>query len=193
MPFAELPPFFAELRGRDGSAVRALEFLLLTAARTAEVINAKWPEIDFAAREWVVPASRMKSGKAHRVPLGPAALRVLQAMEPLRSPGDYVFSGTRPGHPQWHDAMLRILTGNLGRTGLSVHGFSACFRTWVAEATTFPGDIAEAALAHIVGTKTELAYRRGDLFAKRRTLMDAWAAFLCGEAADTVVPFPAQR
>jgi hypothetical protein len=157
------------LRRQEGPPARALEFLILTAARTDEVLGAKWDEIDLAERLWTVPAARMKAGKEHRVPLSDAALAVIEAMSAIRV-DEYVFPG-RSGAlgPQ---VMWRILEGL--RVDISVHGFRSTFRNWVSEASTHPREAAELALAHTTKGQTEGAYWRDDLLDKRRALMRDW-------------------
>jgi integrase len=180
LPYAKIPAFMAELRAREGSAARALEFLILTAARTDEVRLARWSEIDLAGRVWTVAAERMKGRKEHRVPLSDAALQALDTTAAVRI-GEYVFPG-RNG-PLGHNAMLRVLA-TLGHTEVDVHGFRSTFRDWTAETTAYPREVAEMALAHTVGNHAEAAYRRGDLFEKRRALMQDWALHLHQAAAD---------
>jgi integrase len=175
------------LKGQEGVAARALEFTILTAARTGETFLSTWDEIDLAGRMWTVPAGRMKSGKEHRVPLSDAALACLKAMRVLASPVQpLVFPGLRAGRPLGHMAMLKVLAG-MGRSDLTVHGFRSSFRDWAAETTHFPNEMVEMALAHAVGNKVEGAYRRGDMFDKRRELMDAWAAFLARRVGENVI------
>jgi integrase len=182
LPYREVAAFLAELRQQEGVAARALEFAILTAARTGEVIGAKWSEIDFEAGLWGVPAERMKGGREHRVPLSEATVAVLDAMKTIRH-GDYVFPGGRAGRPISNMAMTMTLR-RMGRGELTVHGFRSTFRDWAAERTGFPAEAAEMALAHVVSDKVEAAYRRGDLFQKRRQLMDGWAKF-CAAAGAT--------
>lgn len=179
LPWSEMGAFMAKLRAEDGIGARAMEFTILTAARTGEVIGARWSEIDMAAGIWAVPAERMKAGKEHRVPLSEPALAVLRAVQPLqheRQP--FVFPGRRTGAPLSDRTMLR----RLARKGRTVHGFRSTFRDWCAEMTGYPRELAEAALAHTRGDKVERAYWRGDLFEKRRRLMEEWATF-CGRTA----------
>src|SRR5260370_36212276 len=140
-----------------------------------EVIGARWDEIDFAERLWTVPAERMKAGKEHRVPLSDAVLAVLDEMQKGRS-GDFVFPGGKVGRPISNMAMLMLLR-RIGHVNLTTHGFRSSFRDWAAERTGFPTEVAEMALAHTISDKVEAAYRRGDLFEKRRQLADAWARF----------------
>ena len=173
MPYAEIGGFLGQLREKPNISARALEFLVLTGARSGEVIGATWDEIDFAAKVWVVPASRMKAKREHRVPLTSAALAVLKAMEAIRQ-SDYVFPGIAGG--QLGINSLHLLLSTTGE-GVSVHGFRSTFRDWASERTNFPREVAEMALAHAIPNAVEAAYRRGDLFEKRRKLMDAWAAY----------------
>jgi integrase len=177
MPYAEIPSFLKELQSRGGMAALALEFTILTAARTGEALDATWDEIDFVAATWTVPASRMKSGRPHRVPLTDAAVAVLE-----RSKGhpELAFPNER-GRPLSKIAMRRLLA-RMGHDAYTTHGFRASFKTWASEETEFDRDTVEAALAHIVGDRTEAAYQRGTMFGKRRKLMEAWAAY-CGAAS----------
>ena len=179
MPYTELPVFLTNLRTREAIAARALEFLILTAARTGEVIGARWNEIDLIDKTWTVPAARMKAHREHRVPMSPRALAILREMEAVREGDDdnaYVFPGPKRGKPLSNMAFLMLLR-RMELKNLTVHGFRATFKTWASERTSFQNEIAESALAHIIGNKVEQAYRRGDLFEKRRKLMDAWARF----------------
>ena len=177
LPYAALPAFMAELRAKDGMPARALEFLILTAARRDEVRLAQWAEIDLAGRVWTVPGERMKIGREHRVPLSEPATTLLQAL-PRRGP--YLFPGR--GSALAQNTMLHLLKVQLGRAGdATVHGFRSCFIDWATEQTNFPSEVREMALAHAVGDKVEAAYRRGDLFEKRRQLAEAWAHYCEGE------------
>ncbi|MGH6680699.1 MAG: tyrosine-type recombinase/integrase [Bradyrhizobium sp.] len=180
LPYAELPVFMAELRQQQGVAARSLEFAILTAARTGEVIGTRWAEIDFAVRLWTVPPERMKAGREHRVPLSDAAAAIVENMSALRI-GEYVFPGQRADRPLSSMAMLMLLR-RMGHGDLTTHGFRSTFSDWVAERTAVPAEVREMALAHTVGDKVEAAYRRGDLFAKRRQLAEAWARY-CGTPA----------
>jgi len=164
------------LRARGETvAVLALEFTILTAARTNEVLGARWNEIDIRSAVWIIPAERMKALREHRVPLCPRALRVLERARALHN-GALVFPG-RFDAALSSAAMMAALK-RMNRADLTVHGFRATFRTWAAERTMFPREVAEAALAHLVGDDTERAYQRGDLFEKRRKLMAEWGQFL---------------
>jgi integrase len=168
---------------RDAVAARALEFLILTAARTGEVIGARWNEINLLDKTWTVPASRMKAHREHRVPLTARVLNILQDMHTARNGNDddaFVFPGPKPGTPLSNMVFLMLLR-RMGLDNLTVHGFRATFKTWASERTSFQNEIAEAALAHVIGDKVEQAYRRGDLFEKRRRLMQQWATF-CASA-----------
>jgi integrase len=171
----EVAVFMRQLRGCEFVAARALEFTILTAGRTGEVIGATWDEMDLEAAIWNVPAERMKSGRPHRVPLSRPALAVLEKMSGVRE-SDYIFTGARPGRGLSNMAMLKVMT-RLGRDTLTVHGFRSTFRDWAAELTTHPNEVVEMALAHVIQGKAEAAYRRGDLLEKRRSLMEDWAAF----------------
>jgi integrase len=188
LPWQEVAAFMARLRRHEATAARALEFTILTAARTGEVIGARWSEIDIAGAVWAVPAERMKTHKEHRVPLSSAALAVLRHMAPLRpAEGDgFVFPGLRRGRPLSNMAMLKLLQ-RMRRGDLTTHGFRSTFRDWCEEVTSTPHAVAEAALAHAILDKVEAAYRRGDLFAKRAALMDEWAEF-CAKVPAGVVP-----
>lgn len=193
LPYGEIGAFMAELRRQQGIAARALEFLVLTAGRAGEVAGARWSEIDLPGRLWVVPGKRMKSGKEHRVPLSSAALEILDQMARLRS-NEFVFSG-RTGRGIGHSSPLKLLA-RMGRDDLTAHGFRSTFSDWVTECTNFPAEARELALAHKVGDAVVEAYRRGDLFEKRRGLMDAWARFCSAPVADntdTVVSLTAAR
>ena len=175
MPYTNVPGFVDELRALDHISARALEFTILTAARTGETIGARWSEIDMSAKVWTVPGERTKSGREHRVPLSDRALEILAGV-PREDGNDHVFIGGRKGSGLSNMAMLALLRGMI-ENGLTVHGFRSSFRDWAGESTNFPREIAEAALAHVLPDKTEAAYRRGDALEKRRRLMDAWARF----------------
>ncbi|MDA0653924.1 MAG: integrase arm-type DNA-binding domain-containing protein [Proteobacteria bacterium] len=173
LPYVQMGEFMAELRLQRGTAARALEFLALTAARTSEVTGAQWQEIDIGGAIWVVPSSRIKAGKEHRVPLSALALAILRTMAKTRR-GVFVFPGGKPARPLTNMAMAGVLK-RMGRDEITVHGFRSTFRDWAAEMTNYPREVAEMALAHSVGDKVEAAYRRGDLFDKRRRIMAEWA------------------
>jgi integrase len=193
LPFTQVHDFVTQLRDRDGIAARALEFLILTASRTGGVTRARWSEIDLAAKTWTIPAGRLdsKSKKEHRVPLSDRALEILKAL-PRES--DFVFPGDQKDTPLGHSAMDQVRK-RMGRRDFTVHGFRSTFKDWAAETTTYPNHVTEMALAHVIGNKVEAAYRRGDLFEKRRKLMADWAKY-CEtprrEATDNVTPIRAR-
>jgi len=191
LPYEQLNSFLEQLRTQPGVAAKALEFLILTAARTGEVIGARWGEFDFEKNVWTCPPDRMKSSRPHRVPLCPAAVKILKDLADTRT-SDYVFQGGKADRPLSNMAMLAALK-RMGRTDLTCHGFRSTFRDWAAEQTNFAREVAEAALAHTVGDKVEAAYRRGDLFEKRRSLMTAWAKHCARTAShnNNVVPIKA--
>jgi integrase len=176
LPYAEMSEFFSRLVAKNGIAARALEITILTALRTNEVINATWDEIDLPAATWTIPAHRMKASREHRVPLCDFVLRKITE---LKSEADnpHVFVGGRPGKPLSNMAMLKL--AHELRPGITVHGFRSSFRDWAAEMTAHPNHVVEMALAHTLGNKVEAAYRRGDLFEKRKILMSDWANFCC--------------
>jgi len=182
LPFAEVPAFMQTLATQEGIAAKLMAFTILTASRTGEALGARWSEIDLDAGIWVVPAERMKAGVEHRVPLPAAALTILGEMQGLDA--TYVFPGGRGGKPLSNMSMLMMLR-RMERTDLTVHGFRSSFRDWASETTDFPSEVVEMALAHTVESKVERAYRRGDLFEKRRDLMTAWAAWCSPSAAST--------
>lgn len=173
LPYDELGQFIAALRTQEGTAARALEFTILTAARTGEVIGAQWDEIDLEGALWTIPAARMKAHIEHRVPLSPAAVTLLRTLHEARQ-GDCVFHGQKAGKPISHWTMLQVLK-RMGRGDVTIHGFRSTFRDWTSERTSYPRDVCEMALAHTVGDQVEAAYRRGDLFEKRARLMAEWA------------------
>ncbi|GAA3842894.1 hypothetical protein GCM10022626_08130 [[Pseudomonas] carboxydohydrogena] len=165
----------ARLRSEDSVTSRALEFCILTASRTSETLEMKWDELDFENRLWTIPAERMKAAREHRVPLSARALIILSEMEKLRF-SDYVFPGLRRNRPLSNSA-LGMALGRHGQPDVTAHGFRSTFRDWAAERTDFANEVVEMALAHTISNKVEAAYRRGDLFEKRRNLAQAWADF----------------
>jgi integrase len=179
LPYAELPAFLASLRMREAIAARGLEFLILTAARTGEVIGARWNEIDLLDKTWTLPAARMKAHREHRVPLSPPAVALLSEMQAVRH-GDasdaFVFPGHKPSTGLSNTAFLMLMR-RMGRGDLTAHGFRATFKTWASERTSFQNEIVEASLAHTIGGKVEQAYLRGSMFEKRRRLLQQWATF----------------
>jgi integrase len=172
MPYDQVPAFLAELRLRPEMSARALEFAILTAARPSEALGARWSEIK--GNVWELPAERMKSGEVHKVPLAP---RVVELLAGLPREGDFIFVGRSSGSRQSGEAM-RLLIRRMGRA-VTAHGFRSSFRDWAAETTGYPNHVLEKALAHAVASEVEAAYRRGDLFDKRRRLMEDWAGY-CG-------------
>lgn len=184
LPYAELPAFMTDLRKREAVAALALEFTILTAARTGEVTGAKWAEFDFEAALWTVPSDRMKAGKEHRVPLSPRALEILEDARLLS--GEHIFTGPQGG--KLSGMAMAMLLRRMG-VDVTVHGFRSAFRDWAAECTGYAHEVAEMALAHTIGNAVERAYRRGDLFEKRRRLMTDWAVFCTdGATGGDVVP-----
>jgi integrase len=176
LPHERIAALLAELRQKTGTAAAALDFLILTATRTNEVLEARWEEIDRAKRLWTIPASRMKGGKEHRVPLSSPALAILDRMAAQRR-GELIFPGSRAGRPLNPTALRRQLDALTTGAGLTVHGFRSTFRVWVAEKTSFPSEIAEMALAHTVGNAVERAYQHSDLVEKRFQLAEVWASY----------------
>lgn len=178
LPYAEVSGFIRDMRASDSNEITrlAFEFLILTATRTNEVIGARWSEINLKEKVWTLPKERMKAKVEHRVPLSPRCLEILKrARELAGEDSDYVFPGRTPGEPLSNMAFLMTLR-RMGCT-FTAHGFRSTFRDWAAERTNFPNDVCEAALAHSVKDKTEAAYKRSDLFERRRDLMTTWAAF----------------
>ncbi|MCF8151653.1 MAG: tyrosine-type recombinase/integrase [Burkholderiaceae bacterium] len=175
LPYAEIGEFIKALRAQPGIAASALEFTILTAARTGETIFARWVDVDLEKSLWIVPKEKMKTKREHRVPLSKAAVAILQRMASLRL-NDYVFPGARQDKPLSNMAMLKVLE-RMGREDLTVHGFRSTFRDWTAELTAYPREVAEMALAHTIGNDVEEAYRRGDLLMKRYKLMADWATY----------------
>jgi integrase len=184
LPYSDVPPLTAKLRSHTSISARALEFTILTAARSGEALGARWDEIDLKHRIWVIPGERMKGDKEHRVPLAPRAVEILNEMAEIRV-NDFVFFGTKQGRSLSNMALLMLLRDL--HPGVTVHGFRSTFKDWASEATSFPDYLSEAALAHASADKVRAAYARSDLFEKRRKLMDAWARH-CLWAAAKVVP-----
>jgi integrase len=191
MDYAKVPAFIADLREREGMAALALEFCILTAARSGEVFGARWPEIDLAGKVWTVPANRMKAGREHRVPLGDRAVAILEPLAKMRT-GEFVFAGQRAGKPLSVMAMEMLLR-RMGVSDVTVHGFRSAFRDWAGNETRFARELAEAALSHVIGDKAEQAYRRSDALEKRRELMAAWANYCEPSRASNVVQMAPAR
>ncbi|PYE98937.1 integrase [Rhizobium sp. PP-F2F-G38] len=193
MAFDAVPPFMLRLRASGAMAARCLEFLILTAARSGEALNAEWSEIDLAAKVWTVPASRMKAGREHRVPLTDAAMAILLPLHEIRDGNALVFPGQKKGRPLSIMSMAMLMR-RMKEDDFTVHGFRSAFRDWVGDRTSFPREVAEAALAHTVGDETERAYRRSDALVKRRKLMESWEGFLkSSRAHSNVLQMPLVR
>jgi integrase len=184
MPYPDVPAFTAALRDRPATAARALEFCILTAARSSEALAARWDEIDFEAKVWTVPAERTKAGREHRVPLSDRAVAILREMEDGQT-NAYVFPGQRPGRPLSGMAFEMLLRRI--KSPYTAHGFRSSFRDWAGNETHFPRELAEHALAHVIGDKAEQAYRRSDALTRRRELMNAWAKACEPTTRDNIV------
>ncbi len=195
LAYDDLPAFVGQLRQREGVAARALEFVILTAARSGEVRGARWSEIDLKAKVWTVPATRMKAGREHRVPLCARAIELLESVRPLASDAKpdkaFVFPGPAAGKSLSENAFGALLKRM--KVDVTAHGFRSSFRDWTGEVSTFPREVAEAALAHVIGDSTERAYRRGDALEKRRKLMDAWAGYVAPRPAGSNVKHLARK
>ena len=189
LPYDEIGVFMNQLAERESVSARGLEFQILTAARTGEVMGANWSEIDINKALWTIPAERMKTDVEHRVPLSTSVVALLEHMREVSS-SEFVFPGAKAGKSLSNMAFLELLK-RMGRGDLTAHGFRSTFRDWAAERTAFPREVAEMALAHTIRDKVEAAYRRGDLFEKRQKMMDAWDDY-CGtvyeDGAGKVVP-----
>jgi integrase len=184
LPYGEAGTFMEGLRAQQGTAARALEFTILNVPRTDAAIRAKPAEFDLDKGVWTIPVDRMlKSGREHRVPLSHRSLEIVKAQMKANPKADYVFPGAKAGAPLSNMAMLELLR-RMGRDDLTVHGFRSTFRDWAAECTGYPNEVCEMALAHTIGSEVEAAYRRGDLFEKRRRLMLDWAKYCDAPARD---------
>lgn len=184
LPWTEVPSFIARLTVLPGTAAKAFRYLILTAARTTEVLNARWSEIDLEKAVWTIPAERMKSRREHRVPLSPGAVEVLKSVQGLHA--EFVFPAPSASKPLSGMALLMLLR-RLRRDDITAHGMRSTFKDWASERTDFAGEVSEMALAHVVENATEAAYRRGDLFEKRRQLMLAWGRYCTEVSASNVV------
>ena len=180
MPYSDVPAFVQSLPSKDAMSARALEFLILTACRSGEVLDATWSEFELGAALWTIPAKRMKAGKEHRVPLSARALAIVEALHETRT-SEYVFPGQAKGKSLSNMAFAMLMK-RMEADAYTAHGFRSAFRDWAGDCTSFPRDVAEQALAHRVGDATERAYRRADALQKRRKLMTAWADY-CGTVA----------
>ncbi|MBE3111611.1 MAG: site-specific integrase [Acidobacteria bacterium] len=187
LPYQAVPTFLGVLRTADTSeSIRlAFELLILTAARTSEVLRATWAEVDLDAKVWTIPGARMKAGREHRVPLSARAVEILTRAQACAQDSPYVFPGRTPDKPLSNMAFLMLLR-RLKQDGITTHGFRSSFRDWAAERTNVPSAVCEAALAHTLRDKTEAAYHRTDLFDRRRELMNTWAKFATSKPADVV-------
>ena len=190
MAYADVPAFLARLRERQAGSVSALllEFTILTAARSGEALGMRWEEVDETAKVWTVPPARMKAAREHRVPLSARALDLLGEAKRART-GEFVFPGRGADRPLSVMAMEKVLR-RMHLDDVTVHGFRSAFRDWAGNETHFPREVAEAALAHVIGDAAERAYRRGDALEKRRALMEAWASYCEPGALDNVVALP---
>lgn len=193
LPYSEVPGLIEKLRENGSHSALALEFTILTAARTGETIAARWEEFDLAEKVWNVPAERMKARKPHRVPLSPRAVEIIQTLSEARK-CDFVFWGVnrRKQYGPMSQMSLAMVLRRL-EIPATVHGFRSSFKDWASETTPFPNEVSEAALAHVVSNQVEAAYRRGDLFQKRRALMEAWSAFLDRLPVDNVISLDSVR
>jgi len=186
LPYVEIGRLMAELRDQTSVSAKALQFLVLTATRTGETLGARWDEIDLLTKLWVIPAERMKGGSAHRVSLSSRAVAIIKEMARIRQ-SDFVFPGTKQGRPLSSMALAMLLR-RMGHGDITVHGLRSSFRDWAAETTNFPNHVVEMALAHTISDRVEAAYRRGDLFAKRRKLTEQWSAYCSRGASAKIVP-----
>jgi integrase len=187
MRYQDVPGFVAKLREREAVAALGLEFTILTAGRSGEILGARWSEIDLDTKVWTIPAERMKAAREHRVPLSEPALAILGKVNEARV-SDYVFPGQRSGKPLSVMALEMVLR-RMGIEDATTHGFRSAFRDWAGNETRFPRELAEHALAHVIGDKAEQAYRRSDALARRRELMDAWSLFCDGSEGGNVLTF----
>jgi integrase len=189
LPYAELPEFMEKLATVESIAARALEFTILTAARTGETIGARWDEIDLQSATWTVPGERMKAGKQHKVPLSERAVAILEAIP--REAGGFVFVGASAGAHLGKLSMYRVMKRL--RDDIDVHGFRSSFSDWAHEVSAFPNHVIEMSLAHSVGSAVERSYRRGDLFDKRHQLMATWAKFCTSKPVTAAEVVPISR
>jgi integrase len=188
MPYDAIPAFLAQLREREAMAALALEFVVLTAARTSEVLGATWDEVNLAKAVWTIPAGRMKAGKEHRVPLAPRAIGILETVKPMGKAS--LFPADRGGKLS---TMAMAMLLRRMKVDCTVHGFRSGFRDWAAECTGYAHEVCEMALAHVIGNKSEAAYRRGDMFEKRRRLMTEWADYCARPETETGAVVPIRK
>jgi integrase len=192
MAYGSVPALMQRLRNASGMDAKVLEFTVLTAARSAEAVNATWDEVDFEQKLWIIPASRIKSGRRHDVPLSPRAITLLRSL-PKRNDNPHIFPGLVKGRPISASSMEMLLRRWELKHQTTIHGFRSSFRDWAGDCTNFPREVAEAALAHVVGDKAEQAYRRGTALERRRKLMTAWADFLVSDGKGKVIPLVGRR
>jgi integrase len=185
MPYEDVAAFLGKLRERKATTAFAVEFCIPTAARSGEVLGARWSEIDLDKKIWTVPANRMKSGRVHRVPSSARAVSILKHLAKFRT-ADFVFPGHRRGKPLSNMAMEMMLR-RMKIEDATVHGFRSSFRDWAGNVTTFPCEVTETALSHVIGDKSEQAYCRSDALEKRRKLMEAWASYCEPKANSNVL------
>jgi len=190
LPYDDIAAFMPEVRKHPGNSARALEFAILTAGRTSEILFAEWQEIDSESNIWIIPAEKMKAKREHRVPLSQEALGVLALVKDQKQ--RYIFPGPKNGSYMSNNSMLALLK-RMKRTDITVHGFRSTFRDWAAETTHHPSDVAEMALAHTLRDKTEAAYRRGDLFEKRKLLMNDWGSYCIPPSQANVISLPKRK
>ena len=184
MPYEHVAAFIGRLRESDSLTALALEFCILTAARSGEVLGMRWSEVDLEKKVWTVPAHRMKAGREHRVPLSERAVAILKPLAEIKT-GDFVFPGQRKNRPL-SDRAMRMMLRRMKADG-TVHGFRSSFRDWAGNESHFPREVVETALAHVVGDAAEQAYRRSDALEKRRKLMEAWASYCEPKANSNVL------
>ena len=181
LPYAEMPTFWRALVAHASLSAQALQLLILTTTRTNEIIAARWDEFDTDAKVWTIPAERMKAKREHRVPLTQAAVDLLDAI-PRIDNSEFLFPGQR-GNPHISNmAMLKFLQDDMGRPDVTVHGMRSAFKDWAMETTTYPGELSEAQLAHVIKNKAQAAYERGDKLERRREMLEAWTSYLRRQA-----------
>jgi integrase len=187
LDWKELPEFMDRLQGQDGFGAWALQFAILTAARSGEVRGCTWDEIDLDTAVWAIPGGRMKASREHKVPLSSEALAVIHKAAAVRGESPFVFPGMNPNRPLSDMSILAVLK-RIGRTDITTHGMRATFKTWASDRTEHAREVIEASLSHVVGDKAEQAYQRGSWFERRRKLMDEWSAFACSPPGANVIP-----
>jgi integrase len=187
-----VPAFVTQLSLHQGIPPRAMEFLILAAARTSEVLSARWSEFDFGKRIWTIPPDRMKARKEHRVPLSDRMIKILKALPREAGADGIIFISSKAGAPLAKNTLSKLVSKMMG-IDTTVHGFRSSFRTWAAESTAFPREVIEAALAHATGNAVELAYQRSDVLEKRRQLMEKWSAFVATPRRKTGTVTPIRK